>query len=41
MLPYCRRAVVKGRLPRRILALLSLIMMLMYMWAYVLGYSVY
>lgn len=34
-------ALVKGRLPRRILALLSLIMMLMYMWAYVLGYSVY
>ena len=34
-------ALVKGRLPRRILALASLIMMLMYMWAYVLGYSVY
>ena len=34
-------ALVKGRLPRWILALLSLVMMLMYMWAYVLGYSVY
>ena len=34
-------ALVKGRLPRWILALLSLIMMLMYMWAYVLGFSVY
>ena len=34
-------ALVKGRLERRLLALVSLVMMLMYMWAYVLGYSVY
>lgn len=34
-------ALIKGRLPRRVTALISLALMLAYMWAYVLGYSVY